>query len=132
MPKHSNRHLGIFGPPLTRRLLTQPAKPPSQLHLLLQQLRHRRRLSIQDAQPFDLLTGIDGLAGDFVGYKPADRVTGQGERTLWLTVTNRRKSFPRMLFDGHGSIEPSAWLLGNERMDRLRCTPLRREVSQAH
>ena len=37
-----------------------------------------------------------------------------------------------MLFDGHGEVEPPAWLFGDQRVYRLRGTPLRRKVSQAH
>ena len=131
-PKHPERDFGVLGPPFTRGQSAYPAKPPSQRQLRPQQLRPRGCLSIDNAQPVDLLAGIDSLTGDFVGQEPPNRVAGQRKRTIRLPVADRRKGLAGMLLDGHGSVEPPAWLFGDQRVYRLRGTPLRREVSQAH
>ena len=76
--------------------------------------------------------GIDSLTGNFVRQQPPDREADERKRTIRLPVADRRKGLAGMLFDGHGSVEPPAWLFEDQRVYRLRGTPLRREVSQAH
>lgn len=103
-PKRAKREFGILGPPLAQRPLVYRMKPPPHLRLRAFQGRRHR---IQDAQPVDLLAGIDSLAGDFVGHQPADRVAGQPERAIFrsfacaLDVPSRPRLGGRALVPSH-------------------------------
>src|ERR1700684_2931796 len=108
--KHPERDFVVFGPPLTRRLLAYPANPPSQRHLRPQLWRHRWCRSIENAQPVDLLAGIDSLTGNLVGHQPPNRVAGQRQRTIRLPPAHRRKGLAGMLFARHREVEQPAWL----------------------
>ncbi|MGB8795540.1 MAG: hypothetical protein WCD33_29230, partial [Mycobacterium sp.] len=66
-PKHPERDFAVLSPTLTRRQTAYPAKPPSQRQLRPLQFRNRWRKLIENAQPLDLLAGIDSLTGNFVG-----------------------------------------------------------------
>src|ERR1700758_3585114 len=89
--------------------------PPARRRAPPPQFRHRWRKLIENAQPLDLLAGIDSLTGNFVGHEPPDRVAGQCKRTIGLLAADRRKGLASMVFDGHGSVEPPAWLFGDQR-----------------